>query len=620
MTENSPRRAKTREMKEVLPFDDDATEDDLGLQKTRLLFRNAGMAQIVTVLNGGILLFVLGGLEPPTWAIAWWFAMAAVAAVRYDLARRFIAGNPVAATAKRWRRLAITGAFVAGLILGGGGMAMMLADPFSTRIFTALVMAGMVAGAVPYLSSVPEAFRAYAATVMLPIILTAVFDAHGSHDWMLAFVATLWLFALLRSARYFHDALDSSIRLARSMRHMAEQLEEARREAEAASSAKSQFLATMSHEIRTPLNGILGMAQVMLEPGLGEEEREDYTRTILKSGQALLMILNDILDLSKVEAAKLELNLTACNPGQIIAETVALFADTAHSKNLRIEAEWQGDKAEKYCADANRLRQMLSNLINNAIKFTSQGFVRISAFEVERSEGHALLEFSVADSGMGIPADRQGSLFQAFVQVDSSDTRRFDGTGLGLSIVRLLAQLMGGNVGVESQYGQGSRFWFRVRVQWIAPEVELQDISANSAPTHSLAAPISPMRSLRVLVVEDNLVNRKVVEAMLSKRGLQIECVENGLLAVEAVTGGEIPDLILMDCQMPEMDGYTATERIRQWEQANDRPRLPIIALTAGAFAEDRERCVNAGMDDFLTKPISLEALDAMLGRWLNAY
>lgn len=221
-------------MPEALSFDDDATAAELDLQKTRLLFRNAGMAQAVTVINGGVLLFVLGGLEPPAWAIAWWLATVAVAAARYDMARRFIASNPVAATAMRWRRLAVTGALVTGLLWGGGGIAMMLADPVSTRLFAALVMSGMVAGAVPILSAVPEAFRAYAASVMLAIILTAVLDAHGARDWMLAIVATLWLFALLRSARYFHDALDSSIRLALNMRHMAKQLEEARSGAEAA--------------------------------------------------------------------------------------------------------------------------------------------------------------------------------------------------------------------------------------------------------------------------------------------------------------------------------------------------------------------------------------------------
>lgn len=606
-------------MHEALPSDDEATEAELDLQKTRLLFRNAGMAQTVTVINGAVLLFVLGGLEPPAWAIAWWLATAALAAARYELARRFLARNPVAANTMRWRRLAVGGALVGGLLWGGGGIAMMLADPVSTRLFTALVLAGMVAGAVPILSAVPDAFRAYAATVMLAIVLTAVLDAHGVRDWMLALVALLFLFSLLRSARYFHDALDSSIRLALHMQHMAKQLEEARRGAEAASNAKSQFLATMSHEIRTPLNGILGMAQVLLKPSLGEEEREDYTRTILDSGQTLLMLLNDILDLSKVEAGKLELNLTACKPGQIVAETVALFAETAHSKNLRIEAEWQGDKRARYWADSNRLRQMLSNLTNNAIKFTPQGFVRISAFEVERSAEHALLEFSVTDSGVGIPGDRLSTLFQAFVQVDSSDTRQFGGTGLGLSIVRLLAQLMGGDVGVESEPGHGSRFWFRVRVKAMAPGAESQHGDANDAPGGTLAASV-PMQTARILVVEDNLVNRKVVEAMLTKRGLQIDCVENGLLAVEAVTGGEAPDLILMDCQMPVMDGYEATERVRQWEQANARPRLPIIALTAGAFSEDRDRCVKAGMDDFLTKPVSLADLDAMIERWLRAH
>ncbi|MBI4986508.1 MAG: response regulator [Rhodocyclales bacterium] len=592
-------------------------ESDVALEKTRLLFRNAGMAQAVVATNGAILVFVLGGMQPPAWALVWLLMVFAVAGARYGMARRFLASVPSAAGAMPWRTQAIRWSLVAGLLWGGGAMALMLADPGTTRLFAALVMAGMVAGAVPILSAVPEAFRAYAAPVMLSIIFTALADSHGVADWMLALVATLYLLALLHSARLFHDSLDSSIRLASRMRHMVDQLDEARRGAEASSQAKSQFLAMMSHEIRTPMNGILGMAQVLLDSGLSEDERRDFTRTILDSGQTLLILLNDILDLSKVEAGKLELTPSDCYPAAILADTAALFAESARGKNLRIETEWPGDADAMYWADANRLRQMLSNLVNNAIKFTAQGFVRIGAREIERSAQEAVLEFFVADSGIGIAADKQATLFQPFMQVDSSNTRQFGGTGLGLSIVRLLAQLMGGDVSVASAPGQGARFSFRVRVG-VVPE---DAITPPTRPGNMAAdAPAKDARSgnKRILVVEDNPVNRKVVGAMLAKRGVAIEYCGNGELAVATLKGGAAFDLILMDCQMPIMDGYEATTRIRRSEQERQAARVPIIALTASAFDEDRNRCLDAGMDDFLTKPVGFAELDAMLDKWLR--
>ena len=605
-------------MSDTVPSGENLPEGDVELEKTRLLFRNAGMAQAVTVINGGVLLFILGGLSPPPWALGWWLIMALVAFSRYRLAHRFLVGDPPPATAPRWRRRALIGALVAGLVWGGGGIAMMVADPASTRLFTALVTAGMVAGAVPILSSVPAAFRAYAAPVMLAIIVTALADSHGPRDWMLALVATLYLLALLRSARYFHDALDRSIRLALHMRNMAEQLDKARQGAEAASAAKSQFLATMSHEIRTPLNGVLGMAQVLLMPGLSEAERLEYARTILNSGQTLLTLLNDILDLSKVEAGKFELKPSTFKPEQLIAETAALFADLAHEKGLAIATAWQGPASPRYHSDPNRLRQMLSNFTNNAIKFTAQGAIRIEAAEVERDGAEAILEFSVTDTGIGIPADKRQLLFQPFSQVDGSNTRQFGGTGLGLSIVRSLAQLMGGDVGVESEPGRGSRFSFRIRAGLVATEEESREAAWNGDQAVHIASRDAALPARRILVVEDNAVNRSVVKTLLVKMGQNVECVENGEEAVSAISAGLAPDLVLMDCQMPVMDGFEATGRIRAWERAAGKSRLPVVALTASVFEEDRNRCLNAGMDDFLAKPVSLNDLHAVLAKWAD--
>jgi len=387
--------------------------------------------------------------------------------------------------------------------------------------------------------------------------------------------------------------------------------------AEAASLAKSQFLATMSHEIRTPMNGILGMAQLLLMPGLNDSERHDYARTILTSGQSLLSLLNDILDISKVEAGKLELDLATVEPEKIIQETRSLFASAVSRKDLRIECVWHSTAGQRYLGDPHRLRQMLFNLVGNAIKFTDKGTIGIEAREIGRDAEFATLEFSVSDTGIGIPADKHSLLFRAFSQTDNSTTRQYGGTGLGLSIVRHLANLMGGDVGVESEVGRGSRFWFRIRAGLLSANtnsrqsVRPQEKSVNSRNY--------PERLVgQVLVVEDNQTNRRVISALLGKLGLMVQVAENGQEAVNAVTGGAKPDLILMDVQMPVLDGYAATEQIRNWEDSLGREHCPIIALTADAFEEDRHKCLAVGMNDFLTKPIVYGLFASTLSKWLQ--
>jgi PAS domain S-box-containing protein len=393
------------------------------------------------------------------------------------------------------------------------------------------------------------------------------------------------------------------------------ELQEARQAADAASRAKSEFLSNMSHELRTPMNGVLGMAQLLVLPTLQDDRRMQYAKTILDSGHTLLSLLNDILDLSKVEAGKLNLESIVFAVEPVVVDTCALFAESANAKGLQLESAWQGPAGPCYLGDPYRLRQMLSNLISNAIKFTACGFVRVLACEIERQSQHAVLLFSVSDSGVGITPEQHARLFQPFSQADSSTTRQFGGSGLGLSIVLRLAQLMGGDVGIDSEPGQGARFWFRVRVPI---QTEAQDLPQTTAELEAV-----PVRDLTgtVLIAEDNPVNRMVIMAMLGEldgSGLSVTVVEDGQQALDFITQGGAPDLVLMDVQMPVMGGLAATEQIRLWEADHAQPRTTIVALTANAFEEDRQKCLVSGMDDFLVKPLDMEKLQTMLVRWLQ--
>ncbi|OIQ96601.1 sensory/regulatory protein RpfC [mine drainage metagenome] len=580
--------------------DDEDKSERIGLELFRQMMAQTNFS-LISGLIGALLVAYACRTAANTAATALWFGGVALASgLRYlliDQARRRFASDPPAARRRAW--LAASTALT-GVAWGASALLIPGAPTWGLFLLITTLQIFVMAQATSVFSSQMPAVLGYALPSVLPVGL-ALLARHQTTDSLLAVYFYVFTLLMMRVALGNNRRARADLAARYERDDMIAELERARARAEAASRAKSDFLATMSHEIRTPMHGILGLATLMLDRPLPADTRQDL-EMLQGSGRALLTILDDILDFSKLEAGQIAFEHQAFSLPRLLADVAALWRPQAESKGLTLSVEQDPALPDWLTGDAGRLRQVLLNLLGNAVKFTERGGIALRVEAAADADGGLL--FSVSDSGIGIADAAQAGLFEAFQQGDASISRRYGGTGLGLAICKRLVEGQNGRISVESAPGRGS--CFRVRLP----------LGAAQPPEEQRPPPVTALPPLRLLVAEDNPVNQKVVQGLLAQGRHQVRLVADGRAAVAAAAEGGF-DLVLMDMQMPDMDGLAAARAIRRLPGAAGR--VPILALTANAMAEDARRCREAGMDGHIAKPVSPRDLAAAMARLLPA-
>ncbi len=602
-----------------------ATPQLIARECRQLVLSQGRAGAAATIGVAALLLLALRDVHPPQQLIGWAIAVMAISMLRVALAGWAKRLTPEAGNIQPNTPLIC---IIVGVLSGGvwGAAATMLFPLGHSELYfvTAFLLIGMPAGAI---SSFGAWWPAYAAYVLSSVGPFAVyFLGKGHSEFMIAGLAACLFGAfLLREGHVIGLTISRNIAQRIALMAMTKTLGDALDRADAANRAKSAFLANMRHELRTPLNVILGMSQLLVDSPDAPQHRA-LPRQIQRAGQSLLALIDDVLDLSQIEVGRITLHPARFAPRGLVDDVIEMFALEAESKSLRVDAVYAASMPARFVGDEARLRQVVLNLVGNAIKFTAAGSVRIEvSFDTVAGAGAdqavddapRMLRIEVADTGPGIVESEHARIFSAFQQGDESPTRAYPGTGLGLKISSELIAMMGGRIEVHSVPGAGSAFVVMVPESTL-PAEPAGHVDAESAESTAESTPgpaIASIAGLRVLVVEDNVVNASLIRLLLEREGCLVSAAASGVQALDML-GRHAWDVVLMDCQMPEMDGYAATRYWRRMELIEQRPRLPILALTAHAMADDRKRCLDAGMDDYLTKPVKLDALRAVLSRY----
>jgi signal transduction histidine kinase/CheY-like chemotaxis protein len=568
-------------------------------ERVAALFTFNRYSVLLTLLVVPVIALLAADFSPKSQMLVWWAVITLVSLLRAALDWLFSHASPKQRKSRTWAYLYIFLTLLAGLCWAA--LALPLIDaPQDVRMVYFFILFAI--SAFNLFPNMPMLLASAALTV--PLNLSMLIGAQIGmvpQSLLVTFTVAIYTPLCLLAAGRLHVAFGEMVGARLEYQRLSES-------AMAANEAKSEFLANMSHEIRTPLNGILGMAELLQGTRLDEKQRH-YCKTIATSGNALHDQLSQILDLAKIEAGKIELEAIRFEPVRLLEEVTHTYRDHATQRSNTLTTHV--DPAAKLLVrgDPTRLRQVLSNLVSNAVKFTEHGTIGLSLQRIDSPAGdtRVWLQFVVRDSGIGMAPAVLEKLFQPFVQADNSTTRNYGGSGLGLVISRQLVEKMGGSIRVKSAPGSGTTMLVELPFSFALASVA-------AAPEYANVPPVLPEpQAARVLVAEDNSVNQEVIRAMLMRLGVRPTLADNGEEAVQALAREDF-DLVLMDCQMPLVDGYQATERIRSTDAGK---RTPIVALTANAFTEDRQRCLDAGMDDYVAKPITIAALAQLLARWL---